>query len=253
VACGPAGAARGREGADAAERRAGAPAAGAALGPDGQGVPLRHRQRHGVPRRSLQRTVAAPRLPLHVRARVHGGMSVLLGNRGWLRRLRRPPRESRRHALRGVAGSARETAGVQAANGLELPLGVVVRQRLQLRLQHGAHQGAAAVGSRRLQLPRDRRGPTGGRRGESGVRPDRVERRNGLADVHARGARRERVRAGGWRRLPHLLGLRSRAGRPLGHVPVARPRATRSQRDRLLVAPPRQVRQTACGGGELGA
>ena len=32
------------------------------------------------------------------------------------------------HALRGVAGSARETAGVQAADGVELPLGVVVRQ-----------------------------------------------------------------------------------------------------------------------------
>src|SRR5260370_41300961 len=29
-----------------------------------------------------------------------------------LQRLRRPPRESRRHAVRGVAGSARETSGV---------------------------------------------------------------------------------------------------------------------------------------------
>ncbi len=38
--------------------------------------------------------------------------------------------KSRRHALRGVAGSARETAGVQAADGLELPLGVFVRQDL---------------------------------------------------------------------------------------------------------------------------
>ena len=68
-----------------------------------------------------------------------------------------------------------------------------------------------------------------------------AERWNGLGDVHARTARHERVRAGGWRRLPHLLGVRARAGRPLGHVPMARPRATRSQRDRLLVAPPRRV------------
>jgi predicted dithiol-disulfide oxidoreductase (DUF899 family) len=45
------------------------------------------------------------------------------------------------------------------------------------------------------------------------------------------------------RRVPHLLGVRARAGRPLGHVPVARPRATRSQRDGLLVAPPRRVRR----------
>ena len=45
--------------------------------------------------------------------------------------------------------------------------------------------------------------------------------RNGLGDVPAGGARRERVRARGWRRLPHLLGVRAWAGRPLGHVPVA--------------------------------
>jgi predicted dithiol-disulfide oxidoreductase (DUF899 family) len=63
-----------------------------------------------------------------------------------------------------------------------------------------------------------------------------------------------RVRARGRRCLPHLLDVHSRAGRALGHVPVARPRATRAQRDpdgaRIwkpprwrLVAPPRRVRQ----------
>ena len=45
------------------------------------------------------------------------------------------PRESRRHALRGVAGSARETAGVQAADGVELPLGVVVRRHFNYDFQ----------------------------------------------------------------------------------------------------------------------
>ena len=63
---------------------------------------------------------------------LHGRVPVLLGDRGRLRRLRRPPGESRRHALRRVTGTARGTAGVPAADGLELPLGVVVRQRLQL-------------------------------------------------------------------------------------------------------------------------
>src|SRR6266700_1297034 len=215
VAGGPAGAARGREGADAARRRAGAAAAAAALGPDRPGVPLRDRRRHGVPRRSFPGTLAAARLSLHVRARVRRRVPVLLGDRGRLRRLRRPPRQPRRHALRGVAGSARETAGLPAADGLELPLGVLVRQRLQLRLPGGGHQGAVGVG----------------------------RRRNGLGDVPARRARRERVRARGRRRLPHLLGVRARPGRPVGHVPVARPRATRPQRNRLLVAPPRRVRQ----------
>ncbi len=70
-----------------------------------------------------------------------------------------------------------------------------------------------------------------------------IERWNGLRDVQARRARRERVRARGRCRLPHLLGIRARGRRPLGHVPVARPRAIRSQRVRLLVAPPRRIRK----------
>ena len=50
-------------------------------------------------------------------------------------------------------------------------------------------------------------------------------------DDDAGSAGHERVRARGWRRLPHLFGVHARAGRPLGDVPVARPRATRAQRD----------------------
>ena len=99
------------------------------------------------------------------------------------------------------------------------------------------------IGSRRVQLPHGGL-PAGRRPGQFRARRVRVEhRRNGLGDLPAGRARRERVRARGWRRLPHLLGVRARAGRPLGHVPVARPRATRPQRGRLLVAPPRRVRQ----------
>jgi predicted dithiol-disulfide oxidoreductase (DUF899 family) len=45
----------------------------------------------------------------------------LLGDRGWVRRLRRPPGEPRRHACGGIAGAAREASGVQAADGLDLP------------------------------------------------------------------------------------------------------------------------------------
>ena len=44
----------------------------------------------------------------------------------------------------GVAGAAREAAGVQAADGMDVSLGVLVRQRLQLRLQRLVHRGAAA-------------------------------------------------------------------------------------------------------------
>ena len=95
-------------------------------------VPIRDRRGERLAGRSLPRALAAPRLPLHVRARLQGGLSVLLGDRGRVQRLRRPPGEPRRHAFGGVAGAAREAAGVQAADGVDVSLGVLVRQRLQL-------------------------------------------------------------------------------------------------------------------------
>ena len=64
---------------------------------------------------------------------------------------------------------------------------------------------------------------------------------NRQGHVHAREAGHERVRARGWRRLPHLFRLRAWTGRPLGHVPVARPRTQGAQRGGRLVAPPRRV------------
>ena len=67
--------------------------------------------------------------------------------------------------------------------------------------------------------------------------------RNRRGHVHAREAGHERVRARGRHRLPHLFRLCARTGRPLGHVPVARPRTQGAQRDGRLVAPPRRVRQ----------
>ena len=81
------------------------------------------------------------------------------------------------------------------ADGLELPLGVFVRQRLQPRLSGRAHQGGVGIGSRRVQLPRD--GPSAiDRRGGSRTRRVRVEHRwYGLGDVPARRTRPERIRA----------------------------------------------------------
>ena len=50
-----------------------------------------------------------------------------------------------------------------------------------------------------------------------------------------RRCRHERLRVGGRRRVPHVLGLRPRSGRPVGHVPVARPGPQRTQRNRPVV------------------
>ncbi len=56
------------------QRRAGPAAAGAAVGPDRQGVPLRDRRRQRLAGRPLPRALATPRLPLHVRFRLRGGV-----------------------------------------------------------------------------------------------------------------------------------------------------------------------------------
>src|SRR5262245_22548950 len=81
MACRPPGPAAGGEGADAARRRAGAAAPGAALGRDRQRVSVRHRRGAGVARRPVPRTLAVARLSLHVRSRLHRGLSRLLGDR----------------------------------------------------------------------------------------------------------------------------------------------------------------------------
>ena len=166
---------RGGEGADAARRRAGAAAPGAALGPDRQDLSLRDRGRQRLAGGSLPRALAAPRLPLHVRARLHGRMRVVLVDRRRLRRLRRSPGEPRRRPDGGVAGAARQAAGLQAADGVDVSLGVLGRQRLQLRLQRRVHRGAAARRHCRLQLParrpRDGHHTGPGRRSSSSRRP----------------------------------------------------------------------------------
>src|SRR5438094_865007 len=176
-------------------------------------------------------------------------MCNLLDDRRRVRRLRRAPGQPRCHAFGGVAGAAREAAGVQAADEVEFPLGVLVRQRLQRRLQRLIHRGATARGGHRIQLPA-RAGVAVTQRRRDGephagdaCRRQRGHDRNRPGHVHAREAGHERVRARGRHRLPHLFHLCARAGRPLGRVPVARPRPQGAQRDRLLVAPPRRVRQ----------
>ena len=146
-------AARGGEGAHAAQRRAGAAAAGAAVGPDRQGVSVRDRRGERLAGGPLPRALAAARLPLHVRARLQGGLSVLLGDRGRLQRVRRAPGQPRRHAVGGVARAAREAAGVQAADGLDVPWASSFGSDFNSDFSVSVHRGAAARGGHRIQLP----------------------------------------------------------------------------------------------------
>src|SRR5207247_2433484 len=87
---------------------------------------------------------------------------------------------------------------------------------------------------------------SGGRRGSRGEVCVHV--RNRRAHVSSRSAGHERVRARRTPCLPHVLHLCARTRQHLGHVPLARPRPQRTQRDGPLVAPPRRVRQELSRG-----
>ena len=53
-----------------------------------------------------------PRVSLHVRARLYGGVSGLLGHRRRLRRLGSPPGQPRRYTFSCVTSASYKTAGV---------------------------------------------------------------------------------------------------------------------------------------------
>jgi len=155
----------------------------------------------------------------------------VLGDRGWLQRLRRAPRAPRRRDDRALARGDRGAAGLQAPHGLDVHVGIVAGQRLQLRLQHVVHRGAAALRQRRLQLPHTRHDLRLGGRLRGTSRPEsskprlfsrvRDHDRHRCPHLHSRGTRHERIRALRRRRLPHILRLRARPRCALGDVPVA--------------------------------
>src|SRR6185503_5547532 len=143
-----------------------------------------------------------------------------------VQRGRRPPRPPRRRgdAVR-VPRPAGEAARLPRTHGLDVPVGLLPRQRLQLRLRDVAHGGGAA--RRRLQL----RAVRGHDRGGVGRGPhERGAGRDEPGGVPQGGAGDERVRALRRRRVPHLLGLCPRPGRPVGRLSVARPGTPGPQR-----------------------
>ena len=58
------------------------------------------------------------------------GCPILLVDRRRIQRLCCPPRPSRCHPVRGLARADRKAAGLQEAHGLDVPMGIVVRQRV---------------------------------------------------------------------------------------------------------------------------
>ena len=154
---------------------------------------------------ALRAPEPAPRLPLHVRAGLGRGVPELLVLDGQLRRDAGASRTPRRRARRREPRPARPAPGLPRADGLGVPVGLVAREPVQLRLRRVVHRGRAP------------------RRGRVQLRLHGPPRR--------RAAGRERVRQGrGRRRLPHLLLVLPRAGRAEHLLPAARPRAQGSRR-----------------------
>ena len=177
------------------------------------------RVRHAGRQEDAGRPVRGPQ-PAH-RQVLHAGA----GPEGRLRRLLVRGRPRRRHAgasaeprrllRRGRAGAAGRDRGLQDAHGLELPLGLLLRQRLQLRLRCLLHAGAAREWLGVLQLshrPGAARGP-----------------------VRLRGVLQGRAGPD----LPHLLDFRPRPGRGARHLHVPRHHPQRPQRDRPQPQPGR--------------
>jgi predicted dithiol-disulfide oxidoreductase (DUF899 family) len=134
-------------------------------------------------------------------------------NRGRLQRNLDPPGKSRCDALGGIARATSEAAGVQAADGLDISVGVFLRRQLQLRFQCPANRRATTQGRRRIQLR------AGGGVAPGGIRRSRHLRShvgNRASYVRAGETGHERVRARGGRRLPHLLYLCAGTRRALG-------------------------------------
>ena len=94
----------------------------------------------------------ADRLSLHARPGLGAGLPELLAARRSLRRRGGPSRAARRRLRRRLARAARPDRKVRAAHGLALQMGVVVRQRLQLRLPRVGDAGGKGVRQGDVQL-----------------------------------------------------------------------------------------------------
>ena len=119
------------------------------------------------------------------------------------------PAAPRRHPAGGLAGAACADRGLQAAHGLALQVGVVLRKRLQPRLPRVVHPGRNGAGRGVLQLHNDRVPERGG------ARPQRV-----LQGPERRG-------------LSHLLHLCARARHAGRRLQLSRPCAQGPRRGAL--------------------
>ncbi len=186
--------------------------------------------------RPLQRTLAAPRLPLHVRARLHGGVSanacssIADSFNGVVVHLKN-------HDVAFFGGVA-EPAPLAKLQAYKKPDGVETSPRRHPRSaetltsismsrsrRSNSARGTVEYNYRKREpeaLTDSGIGDSLTKRGEEPVAEHAAMTGTDVATYtreKARGMSAFVLR--GWRRLPYLLRLLARTGWPLGHVPVA--------------------------------
>ncbi len=219
----PPGTAQGGESADPPPRRCRSAARRPALAARRQGLCVRHARRPAHPGRAVRRPIAADHPALHVWARLGTGLPQLLIHGRPHRRHEPAPRQPRRDFRRGIPRTAGRSGALPPAHGVEVPLGVLQRQQLQLRFPRQLYPRGGGQRTYRLQfrrMGRDRRGMAGRQR------------------LHQR-------RSGNG--VSHLFDLRPGRRSDDGHLRHARPGAEGAQRNRRhgLAAPSRSVSKQA--------
>jgi hypothetical protein len=195
-------AARRREGAHSPPRRAEREAPLAPDGRDHEGLRLHRPRRARVPPRPVRGPRPAHRRPLHVRPRMGRRLPELLRrSRRGRRRPAAPPPHARHDARVRVTRADREDRALQADEGLDLLVVLVLRNGLQRRLRRHDRSGRPV---RHVQLPP-----------RTGSRARRVPRHELLP------ARRRP-------RVPHVLVVRARRGVDGRLLRVPRPHRARA-------------------------
>src|ERR1700730_11565592 len=104
------------------------------MGKGRQELRVRRPEWQGNTRGSFRWQKSAHHLPLHVRSGVAGGLPAVLVQYGSYLRPPRASRATRRDVGGDFAGTPIENRNLQGAHGLAFQVGVLVQQRLQLRL-----------------------------------------------------------------------------------------------------------------------
>src|SRR6478672_5480058 len=102
------------------------------MGQGRQGLSVRNLPGRGNPGAAVPRPLPASGLSPDVWPGLYCALRILLDDRRRLQWLLGAPLSSRRDALGGLARALRQDQGPQADGRLELPLGLIVRERVQL-------------------------------------------------------------------------------------------------------------------------